>query len=178
MRIEPDVQVRRNVACQSTRHGAKPVLIIIHDTEGTNIPNSARDLANLGDFFDRPTTQASSHVATDADGFSARYVMDDRKAWHCAFYNSVSLGIEQIGFAAQPRWPQAQLEETARWVALWSERHGIPIRKGRVTIDGRVTRSGVMRHSELGNLGGGHHDPGPNYPMADMLAIARRIRDR
>lgn len=177
MRIEPDVVVRREVACQSTRHGADPVLIIIHDTEGGNVPG-IRDLQALGDFFNHTATQASSHVATDAEGQSARYVNDHRKAWHCAFYNSVSLGVEQIGFASQTHWPQAQIEETARWVALWSERHDIPIRKGRVTRDGRVTRTGVLRHSELGNLGGGHHDPGPAYPMADMLAIARRIRNR
>lgn len=178
MRIEPDAQIRRNVACQSSRHGSKPVLIVIHDTEGGNIPHSIRDLAGLGDFFNRIGTQASSHVATDADGFSARYVDDDAKAWHCAFFNSVSLGIEQIGFATQKAWPKAQIEETARWVALWSARHGIPIRKGAVTKDGRVTRSGVVRHSELGNLGGGHHDPGPGYPMADMLAVARKIKGR
>jgi hypothetical protein len=75
-RHHPKVTVRHNVACQSTRHGESPLLIVLHDTEGGNIPHSSRDLAGLGDYFDRLSTQASSHVAVDEDGHSARYVPD------------------------------------------------------------------------------------------------------
>jgi NAD kinase len=39
----------------------------------------------------------SAHVCTDGDGNSARYVPDAAKAWHCAGFNSQSLGVEQIG---------------------------------------------------------------------------------
>jgi hypothetical protein len=86
------------------------------------------------------------------------------------------LGIEQIGFASQKTWPVAQLDETSRWIAYWSFHHGIPIRKGAVSVDGRVLRSGVVRHSDLGNLGGGHQDPGANYPLAAVNARARHYR--
>jgi hypothetical protein len=61
MRHHPKVLIRNNVACQSDRPaGVKLQLIVLHDTEGANIPNSARDLNGLGMFFDRISTQASS----------------------------------------------------------------------------------------------------------------------
>lgn len=170
--INPTDKVIRHVRNNSSRHGAKPVLIVLHDTEGANI-KGIRDLQGLGDWFDNPAAQASAHVGVDAEGNSARYVDDDLKAWHVAFYNSVSLGVEQVGFASQTKWPEAQLQETARWIARWSDLYGIPIRVGGVTRDGRVTSSGVVRHSDLGNPGGGHHDPGPNFPFGDVLRLAR-----
>lgn len=179
MRHHANVTVRHNVACQSSRNGGTPQLLVIHDTEGGNIPKSSRDLAGLGDFFDRLSTQASSHVANDEDGNSARYVPDDRKAWSQAFYNPVSLSIEQIGFATD-NWngakKEAQLQETARWIAWWSKEHGIPIRRGRVSLNGRVLLSGVIQHRSLGNLGGGHHDVSHDYPMGRVLEYARKHR--
>lgn len=171
-RATPHVEVRKLVRNQSSRHGAAPVLIVVHDTEGANIKGVA-DLQGLAAWFDNPAAEASSHVATDAEGNSARYVRDGEKAWHVAFYNPVSLGIEQVGFAAQKSWPLEQQKETARWVAYWAKHHGIPIRKGSVSRDGRVLKSGVVRHSDLGNLGGGHKDPGPAYPLHDVLVLAR-----
>jgi N-acetyl-anhydromuramyl-L-alanine amidase AmpD len=170
--IHPHDNVVRHVRNCSSRNGAFPRLIVLHDTEGANI-KGIRDLQGLADFFDNPSVQASSHVATDAEGNSARMVPDNLKAWHCAFYNSVSLGIEQIGFASQKSWPDAQLQETARWVARWAHAFDIPIRQGRVSLDGRIIKPGVVRHSDLGNLGGGHHDPGANYPFTEVLRIAR-----
>lgn len=180
-RATPHVEVRRLVRTCSSRKGAKLELIIVHDTEGANIPGSVKDLLGLGNYFDESLGtdhESSSTVATDSDGNSARFVRDGDKAWHVAYYNPVSLGIEQIGFASQKSWPVAQQKETARWIAYWSKLHGIPIRKGAVSRDGRVLRSGVVRHSELGNLGGGHSDPGSNYPLHDVLVFARGFLKR
>jgi len=173
-RFKPNVDVRDLDVGHSSRHGASIQLTVVHDTEGANI-KGVTDLRNLGVVF-RPQNEKSSHVATDAEGNSARYVHDEDKAWHCAFWNSVSLGIEQIGFASQQSWPDAQLDETARWIAYWNFHHGVPIRKGIVSRDGRIIRPGVVRHSDLGVLGGGHSDPGPNYPLALVLRRARRYR--
>lgn len=175
-RNHPRVEVRNNVACQSSRNGAGISLIVLHDTEGANIPHSVRDLVGLGEFFDRLSTQASSNVAVDEDGQSGRYVPDDRKAWAQAFYNSVALSIEQIGFARQSwtsKSKDRQLHETARWIAHWSYHHKVPIRRGSVSRDGRVTRSGVVQHRDLGNLGGGHVDVSASYPMNKVLSLAR-----
>lgn len=167
-KVHPDY----NVCNQSTRHGTSIQLIIVHDTEGANIPNSSRDLIGLAEWFDRETTQASAHVGVDGDGNSIRMVDDRSKAWHCAWYNAPSLGIEQV-FKLPDQWTSAEYDETARWIALWSRRFDIPIRKGKVTRDGHIVRSGVLRHSELGNLGGGHHDPVGNYDLAEVLRRAR-----
>lgn len=172
LRVMPHVEVRHLVHAFSSRHGTKIELMVVHDTEGPNRAGLS-DLIGLGNYFDRAGSQESSTVATDAEGNSARYVRDDDKAWHVAYYNPWALGIEQIGFASQGVWPVLQVRETARWLAYWSHLHGIPIRKGRVTVDGRIITSGVVRHSELGNLGGGHHDPGTPYPLHDCMEMAR-----
>lgn len=178
MRVEPNVVIRENVCNQSSRHGVKPILIVVHSTESGNVPGSAKDLRAIANWFDNPQAQASSHVVTDADAQSARLVVDDRKAWAQAYYNPWALSIEQVGRAAQTHWAHAQVEETARWIALWHGRHDIPIRKGAVTKDGRITTTGVVRHSDLGNLGGGHSDPGDGYPLHECLEIARAIVNR
>jgi len=149
-------------------------MIVIHDTESLNRAGSS-DLASIGSLFARSSVQASAHVCTDADGNSGRYVPDERKAWHCAAYNSASLGIEQIGRAAQTSWPEAEIKETARWVARWSKKYKIPIRKARVA-GGVVLFKGVTTHRALGSAGGGHWDPGYHYPMKRMLAYARKYK--
>lgn len=168
--MAPRPEVRHYSRNQSSRSGTKPLLIVLHSTEGANAPG-IRDLEGLGDFFDRPSAQASSHVANDAEGNDARFVPDGRKAWTCAGYNSVSLNIEQIGFAAQKDWPEAQLRNTAEWIVYWHKLYGIPIQRGRVA-NGQVIKPGVIMHSELGAIGGSHHDPGANYPIGHVLALA------
>lgn len=172
VRYRPHDAAVHYVHAKSSRNGSKIQLIVVHDTEGPNRAGIS-DLTGLGNYFDRVGSEESSHVATDAEGNSIRMVRDADKAWHVAYYNSVSLGIEQVGYATQKTWPRDQQEETARWIALWSHEHGIPIRKGRVSKDGRVLTTGIVRHSELGNLGGGHHDPGTPYPLHDVFVLAR-----
>jgi hypothetical protein len=98
------------------------------------------------------------------------------KAWSQAYYNPWCLSIEQIGFATddwKSKKKEAQLQETARWIAWWSKEHNIPIQAGTVTSDGRITKPGVKQHRSLGSLGGGHHDVARSYPTARVLAYAR-----
>lgn len=175
-RLKPHVDVRRLSPNKSYRSLAAVKLIVVHSTEGGNVKGLA-DLVNLGGWFANPSAQVSSHVATDAEGHSARYVRDADKAWHCAAFNGVSLGIEQVGRASQSSWPDAQERETARWIAYWSKLHGIPVQKGAVS-GGRVVKAGVVRHSDLGAAGGNHNDPGRGYDLADVLAYARAYRKR
>lgn len=168
----PYERVKMNVRNQSSRNGVKPRLIVIHDTESHNIAGDG-DLRAIGNWFDNPSAQASAHVCVDAEGRSACYVPDDRKAWHCMRFNSVSLGIEQIGFATQTFWPDAQLKKVAKYVAYWSKKYGIQIQtRGTVTGDS-VVSPGVVTHAQLGASGGGHHDPGDAYPLGKMLFHAR-----
>ena len=172
-RIFPKVVIRDDVVNQSDRDGATPKLIVIHTTESHNRPGTS-DLESIAGWFNNPAADASSHVIVDDDGHSARCVSDDRKAWTCAEFNSVSLNIEQIGFARLPRWrwirKWRELRETARWIARWSIKYGIPIEHA------SPTGAGVLRHSELGAAGGGHSDPGTTYPFGRVLKLARIFR--
>jgi len=163
---------------QSSRGGQKPKLIVIHTTEGHDRPGIA-DLLGLAAFFDNPKAEVSSHVANDQEGNDSRMVPDSQKAFTQAGFNSVSLSIEQIGFAkfSRDEWLKKrskQLDNTAAWIRFWSKKHSIPIRHGQVDSAGRVVQSGTIRHSELGARGGGHHDPGADYPLDDVLERARR----
>lgn len=177
MRLKrPYEKVRRLVRNQSERLGPNISLIVIHCTEGQNLPGVS-DLNNLGSWFDNPTAQASAHVGIDAAGNSAVYVPDQRKAWHCARFNSASLGIEMIGKTAQKGWPRRQERKTAQYVAYWSRKYRIPLRKAKVNSQtGQIYRGGVARHSDLGFAGGNHGDPGKGFNMRRLLWLARYYR--
>lgn len=164
--MAPRPEVTKFVRNQSSRGGVAPDTIVLHSTEGPNRAGLV-DLRGLGEFFDRASVQASSHVANDAEGNDARYVADERKAWTCASWNPRTLNVEQIGYASQRAWPDAQVENTAQWVAYWSRKYGIPIR--------RAHPGGVCFHSDLGAAGGGHHDPGAGFPIEACLRRAEQI---
>jgi len=163
---DPRPEITANVVNQSSRNGLKPRIIVLHTTEGHNRPGLS-DLQGLVSFFNNPASKVSSHVANDAEGNDARIVPDERKAFTQAAFNSVSLSIEQIGFASQKEFTEAQLKNTAHWIAHWSKKFGIPITHS--------TTHGVCQHKDLGAQGGGHHDCGPNYPLAKVLSMARSM---
>lgn len=173
---ELDYDYTRYVSNDSPRTGeTKPLIMVIHTTEGHDY-KGLKDLKGLGSWFDNPAASASSHVATDKEGNIARYVADAKKAWTCASFNSVSLNIEQIGFAkfSTKLWisRMKQLKATAKVLAYWSVKYHIPLYKGKVK-GSKVVKAGVLRHSDLGAAGGSHHDPGRGYPLALVLRMAR-----
>lgn len=147
-----------------SRPAIKPDLIVLHSTE-----SSAHSGYNVSDYLSRGSVQADSHLVIDVDGTTYRLVPDGRKAWTQAQYNSRSLSIEQVGRAAQSTWPDAQVKQTARWVAYWSKKYDIPIRDSRQDL-----KSGVVTHKSLGQAGGGHVDPGPGFPFQKTLDLAKR----
>jgi hypothetical protein len=169
-RLRPHVDLTHWSPNRSSRAGARPTLITVHATAGHNRPGIT-DLTGLGSWFGQTASEVSAHVAADNEAHSARFVADLDKAWHCAGFNRVALGIEQVLPGDGTEITTELYQETARWVALWSHLHGIPIRQGRVEGP-RVVRSGAIRHSELGIIGGGHADPG-RYDEHHMLDRAR-----
>ena len=173
-RVHPSVDLTHISSNRSSRLGRKPILIVLHATVSHN-QLGLRDLRALGNYFALPSTRASAHVATDAEGNSGRFVWDKDKAWHCGWYNGRSLGAEQVWYPGDI-WTPEQIRETARWVAHWSKKYGIPIRVGK-TYAGVVTKSGVVTHRSLGRLGGGHTDP-PHYPMTTLITKARYFRSQ
>jgi hypothetical protein len=155
--------------CQSSRGGVRPRLIVLHITVSHNRPGSG-DVKAIADYFGHLSTQASSHIINDAEGNDCRCVPDEAKAWTQAAYNPQSLSIEQVEYADKPRaaWLKDNakgLENTALWVAYWSVKYGIPLRKS--------TSNGVCQHRDLGAAGGGHVDCGPGYPIDVVIEKAR-----
>lgn len=144
---------------QQSRNGVTPRLIVLHSTESVGFPDG---------WFMNPDANASSNVCVGQTGVSHRYVADERKAWAQAAFNSVALSIEQCGFAAQTHWPDAQVKKAAKYCAYWSKKYGIQ-------LDHRASPggNGVCEHADLGQAGGGHHDPGEHYPFDELLHHAR-----
>lgn len=169
---QPKVERTRNSPNKSSRQGSKPKLIVLHITVSHNRPGLA-DLDGMLDYLSRPGVQASSHIVNDAEGHDGRLVADEYKAWTQAAYNPVALSIEQIEYSdKRPRsvWLKEnarQLDNTAKWVAYWSVKYGIPLT--------RSTRHGVCQHSDLGRAGGGHSDCGAGYPIDVVLNKARAL---
>lgn len=169
--------IEANVCNKSSRNGTKPRLIVLHDTESHDRPGKG-DLASLVDWFNNPLAKVSAHVIVDGEGKSARCVKDEDKAWQCMDFNSISLGIEQVGFATftQLLWnrdKRAQLLKVAKYIAYWSHKYGIPIQPAVVGVSGTVHTPGITTHASLGLSGGGHHDPGKSYPFSAVLRAAR-----
>ena len=172
---EPTVRVMENVSNQSARTDSIKILVL-HTTEGPN-SKGLGDLKGIASYFDNPSVEASSTIVVDGEGFSARLMSDSAKPWTQASYNSVSLSIENIGYASTSKedWFDKyhnQLATNAKWLAFWSDKYGIPLRKA-ITLSGGVQRTGVATHSQLGQYGGGHSDPGSGYPLKYILKLAR-----
>lgn len=171
----PNAEVKASNPNVQTRT-KKAQLIVLHSTESPNSTGTG-DISGTNSFLQ--SKGLSVQVVTDAEGKSGDFVPDDTKyAKHCADYNDVSFGIEQIGHAAQSSWPEAQYEIAAKWIAYWSDKHGIPIQKASVTDTpgGKVNKPGVIRHSDLGlsgSAGEGRSDPGPNYDLNKVMEMAK-----
>lgn len=177
---EPSVDLALNVHNQSDRQGATPKIIVLHSTESGDV-RGLSDLSGIGSWFNNPAAEASAHVGVDAEGNSARYVPDGRKAWACSGFNRPSLNLEMVGRASWflARWTgrRRQLEEVARWLAYWSAKHHIPLEWGKVDrAAGIILKPGIVRHMDLGAIGGNHHDPGRFFPTSRVIRRARKIK--
>lgn len=172
---QPKINIHRIVCNRSDRTGVPVSLIVLHSTESHDRPGS-RDVEAVIGWFDNPQSQASSHLVIDKDGITARCVDDRQKAWTCAAFNSASLNIEQIGWSSSSRrkWimRDKQLKQVAKFIAFWSKKYGIPVERG--AVSGRsVVKAGVVMHSELGEAGGNHGDPGKGYPIDKVIRYAK-----
>ena len=155
----------------SSRGGSSVRLIVVHTAEG------ARTYQDLGAFFGSTGAQASSHVGIDdTPGKIGEFVHRPDKAWTQADANPYSVSVELCAFA---EWSPAEwdrhpqmIENCGRWIGEESRHYGIPIT--RLTAHQAQTGGrGVCGHVDLGTSGGGHWDPGGNFPFDRVLAIAR-----
>lgn len=139
--------------------------LVLHSTESNPLSGRA-----VSAYLAAGSTQADVHVVIDTNGDLYRLVPDGHKAWHVANQNFDTLGIEQVGRAAQTSWPEVQLKAVAKQLACWSRKYNVPLR------DARKGGRGVVTHASLGASGGGHHDPGEAYPFARVIALAQQYR--
>lgn len=177
-RDRPPHHKTRRVRNQSSRRGAPVQAVAVHSTESQDVPGWD-DLNGVGNWFDNPQSQASSHIGVDGEGHSVEWVAGSEKAWTILELNPVTVNIEFVGRAAQKKkdWETAQLKTAAKWTAYWCLRYGIPAQVGRVkNVNGFpvITKKGIIRHSDLTDAGfGTHTDPGKNFPMDEFLGYVK-----
>ena len=154
----------------SNRGGSGVRLIVLHTAEG------ALTIESLGSFF-QGNVQASSHVgADDKPNTVGEYVKREYKAWTQSSYNSVSVSMELCAFSdwSLDEWHRHpnMLENCALWIAEEAAHYDIPI-EALTPSEAQGSGRGVCQHKDLGAAGGGHHDCGPNFPMQEVLTMAR-----
>ncbi len=155
---------------QSSRRGVKPTVQVGHYTVSPNRPGWS-DVDAITAFFDRSSSQASSHFIIDAEGNCAYIVPIEAKAWTqgggnpwAVSYEIIATGRENVYLGAAG---YTKLRSVMRWV---SARTGIPMRRG--AISGCApSKSGIVQHADGGSCWGGHHDVGP----FDFAAIVRNV---
>jgi hypothetical protein len=145
--------------------------IVIHTAEG------ARTIQELGNYFANPASEVSSHVGIDdQDGVVGEYVQRTGKAWTASNANPYSIQAELCAFA---EWDAAEwdrhpsmLANTAAWIAEEAAYFGIPLDLLSDAAAQNPNTPGVCQHADLGAMGGGHWDCGPNFPINDVLDMA------
>jgi len=176
--VDAGVTVQMIGRNKSARHAYD--YIVIHTQQGGR--GDARGLAN----YCNGTSGASAvsyNVATD-DVDTVQIVEDHMAPWSAAEANPIGLHVCLAGSYAE--WPRgkwletdasdslnesAMLDRTARWVAAKAQEHGIPVE---YVGDGgqagwpRAPR-GICGHMDFGRRGGGHWDPGHEFPWDELL---------
>lgn len=156
----------------SGRGGSAVTTIVLHTAEG------ARTYQELGNFFANPSSGVSSHVGIDDTGNTVgEYVGRDSKAWTAANANPWCVQAELCAFAAwgPGDWDAhpVMLENTAAWIAEEAAVYGIPLEWLSAGDAQNPHVKGVCQHNDLGSMGGGHWDCGPDFPMQRVLDMAR-----
>jgi len=153
--------------------GGKKRLIVVHTMEGFTGSNGAYDCAK----YFQGNVGASSQVCVDNNrGKCWECVARGNGAWTQCNFNSVSVSIEQSGYASWSRdkWlkeREPQLRNVADWIAEEAKKLGIPIKRLN-SSQAQGGSAGVCGHQDLGSTGCGHSDPGPNWPWDKVLEWA------
>lgn len=149
-------------------------LLVVHTSEGATTKES------LGHFLANPSAGVSYQAGFDnnrADEIAV-YVRHYDKAWSAYEAN----GWGEHGCLCTPSgassgWSRAtwqghdaMLRACGAWLAEEAARYGLPLVKlDRAAVS--AGHSGVCGHGDL-PVGGGHTDPGPNYPWDICLVYA------
>lgn len=156
----------------SSRGGSMVTTIVLHTAEG------ATTYTSLGNYFANPASQVSSHVGIDDTANTVgEYVQRSGKAWTAANANPWCIQAELCAFA---EWDAAtwnahpqMLQNTALWIAEEAAAFGIPLSALNASQAQNPSTKGVCQHNDLGSMGGGHWDCGPNFPIQHVLDLAK-----
>lgn len=177
-----DPYTNRKLVRNYTRGRTQPIqALAVHTTESHDYPGSTKDISSIWNWFDNPVSEASSHDILDGDGRDWRVVLQKDKAWTIGAANSFTLNYELVGFAAYDlrAWNKnmRMLKKLAQRIAYDATKYGIPIQRGKVANVGGAcvcTKQGVITHNDVTKAGfGTHTDPGPAFPMAAVLRMAK-----
>lgn len=152
---------------------ATPRLIVWHYTVSPDTPGWADNDA-LTAMSNNPANGVSWHFSIGRkDGNCAYNVPLTMKAWTQGNANSYSVGIEVIARGNEGAYVEgagrSRLIKVTREIG---RRLSIPMRKGAVS-GCTPTRSGIVRHIDLGQCGGGHVD---TTPMTGVDGLIRALR--
>lgn len=155
-------------------------LICLHASQGREVATGAEGLQSWSSGVNAP--EASWHFAVDVDSITQSVELHD-VAWHAGQINGFSVGIEQVGMSEQTaeqwddRFSRGTLENVANLIALLCGIYDIPI--VHCPNPRAPNASGVCTHYDVTKaygVKGGHWDPGPNYPLARVLELAKGIQ--
>ena len=164
----------------SSRGGSGVRLVVVHTAEG------ARSFRDLGGFFSSSSAGVSSHTGIDDErGSIGEYVKRENKAWTQANYNSQAVSTELCAAPISSSYPcganwsadewnkhDGMLANLADWIREECQHYGLPITKLSAN-EAQGSGRGVCGHADLGAGGGGHWDPGPNFPWSRVMDMAR-----
>ena len=145
---------------QSSRRGVRPTVQVLHYTVSPNRPGRS-DVNGITAYFNRSSSQASSHFVIDAEGNCNYIVPIEAKAWTQGGGNPYAVSYEIIATGRESNYLQsagyAKLKSVMKWV---NGKTKIPLRTGKIS-GCSPTRSGIVQHAHGGTCWGGHHDIGP-----------------
>ena len=164
----------------SSRGGSGVRLVVVHTAEG------ARSFRDLGGFFSSSSAGVSSHTGIDDQrGSIGEYVARNNKAWTQSNYNPQAVSTELCAAPISSSYPcganwsseewnrhDGMLANLADWIREECQHYGLPITKLSAN-DAQGSGRGVCGHADLGAGGGGHWDPGPNFPWSRVMDMAR-----
>ena len=164
----------------SSRGGSGVRLVVVHTAEG------AAGYRNLGNFFASSSAGVSSHTGIDDErGTIGEYVRRPDKAWTAANYNPQAVQTELCATPISSSYPcganwtadewnrhDNMLANVADWIREECEHYGLPVEKISSSA-AQGSGRGVCGHVDLGDGGGGHWDPGPNFPWSRVMDLAR-----
>lgn len=164
----------------SPRPAGAPRWIALHTQEARS---TARGLAG---FLANPASKVSYHVVVD-DKEILKIVGEGDAPWSAANANKYAFHLCIAGsFAAWSRgkWLETDtsdgvnedlaLTNAAKVVAWWCQKYQIPVQY----IGGNGIpwgKDGICGHQDFGSWGGGHHDPGQNFPWDELVRRAKAI---